>query len=431
MTTQASSSMPTATTIPPFYGWEKDYNDDLTTRASASVPTATKPPPVPENERDRPEELTQASSSAPTSAPTAVTAPPSLPPRPLSHVQAPYQPLPPHMIAAERGSRHPEIFPVSNYDPTDVHPHDREQLPFNKKRHTAKLTLSTISLIFSAVVIGLGLAIATWGGTGSTQELHFGLTGTTAGLAIFWIAVDNVVTCLSRGRHRIPPGAHVALHLIIWGMAVASATMLALLAQDGHWYHAQYNGEIARLEAAILGLMIIILVIHFVLFIGACVETHEVNLMAMRNKKTIVRYIQVPIPVDAAGAPLFPGAHPGTAYPQPYPQMAMMNQAVPPGPTPYGRPHFQPHGNGIPPPAQVLLGGYYAPTGPPIDPSANFQPPPGTLLHGYYGPPPAPSSVSARRSSNSGARRHSQHSGSSSRRTGQQNPSPSATPKYV
>ncbi|KAM7214231.1 hypothetical protein V8F06_010420 [Rhypophila decipiens] len=336
------------------------------------------------------------------------------------------------MIATERRSRHPEIFPVSNYDPTDVHPHEPEQVPFSKGWNTAKLVLSTISLIFSAVVIGLGLAIATWGGTFSTQEAIFGLTGSTAGLAIFWIAVDNVVTCLSRGRHRIPPGAHVALHLIIWLMAAASVTVLALLAQAGYHYRSRYyGGGVGRLEAAILGLMVIILVIHFVLFIRACVETHEVNLTVMRNKRTIVRYIQVPMPVDASGAPLFPGAHPGTAYPQPYPQIAMMNQAVPPGPTPYGRPHFQSHGNGISPPAQVLLGGYYAPTGPPIDPAANFQPPPGTLLHGYYGPPPAPSSVSARRSSNSGARRHSQHSGSSSRRTSQQNPSPSATPKYV
>lgn len=139
--------------------------------SSASVPSATTPPP-PVSEKD--------AAKAPPS-------PPQPPPRPPQKVQTPLlQPLPPpHPHAtAHRGSRHPEVFPVGYYDPSDATlPNGPEQVVFSKGWRITKLVMSTASLVCSVVVVGLGIAIASWGGKFSIQEALFGITTATVCLS--------------------------------------------------------------------------------------------------------------------------------------------------------------------------------------------------------------------------------------------------------
>lgn len=108
---------------------------------------------------------------------------PAIPPMPPQK-EASLRPLPPsHPATRGQGQEHPQPFPIGYYDPDHVHPDERELAnPPGTRWYFLELVLSTLSLIFSAIMVGLGLAIASWGGRFwefSNEEINFGVTCAT------------------------------------------------------------------------------------------------------------------------------------------------------------------------------------------------------------------------------------------------------------
>jgi len=166
----------------------------------------------------------------------------------------------------------------------------------------------------------------------------------------------------------------VGLHLIIWLVAVTLVGFLAAFLswdleqlaeiQDGsggtyysysgasYSYDAGAFARLVRYEEALLAFMVVLLVVHFALFVGACVETHRVNSYPV----TRTVYVQVPVPGAGAGAPL-PGQQLLGYY---------AYQPLPGQPMPFAQPQMQtqrpPQGQGAPaPPQRAHMYGYYAP----------------------------------------------------------------------
>ena len=135
--------------------------EETTTKTEKVVPPVptTTPPPAPENDSETP---------------------PALPPRPPQK-EAPLRPLPPsHPATRGQDRAYPQPFPVGTYDPDHVHPDEHELAnPPDTRWDFIKLILWTLSLLFSAVMIGLGVAIASWGGTFSVEEAQLGATSAT------------------------------------------------------------------------------------------------------------------------------------------------------------------------------------------------------------------------------------------------------------
>jgi hypothetical protein len=282
-----------------------------------------------------------------------------------------------------------------------------------------------------AVIFGLGIALGFHNAPYYLPadgyipvDYEFGISGTAAGLAVVITAIEFLKTVFSSRREGMHPGALVAFHLIIWILALAAAVIISLFtaySEPYTWYdYPSYNRSALHsqsqvYEQAMLAFDIILLLIHFILFVGACVET---NRAAAARKKVVV--VQVPVQAGAEypgggqypfyGPPQSfmpqPGAQPGQ-YPVP-----LMAQ-VPPQQAGDGT------GPALPQPA-TLYGGYYAPAPQGWAPQQQQPGAHGPLMQGYYAPAPVPATATSnpsRRSqrgppalaTSSGSRRSQRH----------------------
>lgn len=150
------------------------------------------------------------------------------------------------------------------------------------------------------------------------------------------------------------PGALVAFHLIIWLLALVAVIFTALFIGYNTYDEYDYSTSEASwdiesksyvYQQVLLAFDAILLGLHFILFIGACVETNKTN---HAKKKVVI--VRVPV---AAGAP-----YPGAQYPM------------------YGSP--------APLPSQpaAAYGGYYAPA--PQDLGMGWQQVNSPQWQGYY-----------------------------------------------
>ncbi|EAQ87683.1 predicted protein [Chaetomium globosum CBS 148.51] len=216
--------------------------------------------------------------------------------------------------------------------------------PFYPRWHKAKLALLLLSLLVSAVIFGVGIALGVHnapyyrpGYDTAPVDYELGISGTAAGLAVVVTVIEFLKTMFSSRRQGMHPGALVAFHLIIWLMAVVAVVMTALFGAYSYsddWYGYPRADELVLFsqtqvyEQVLLGFDCALLLIHFILFIGACVETNRVE---RANKKVVV--VRVPVPVGAQ----YPGPGgqyavygPPSAYPAPFPpaQMAQVPAAA-------------------------------------------------------------------------------------------------------
>src|SRR5690606_36294568 len=131
-------------------------------------------------------------------------------------------------------------------------------------------------------------------------------------LAILVTTVELLVTFRSRRRQGMHPGALVAFHLFIGLLTAVAIIVTALYVNDPYYigeyeYPRENRQELAdqslAFEKVLLGFNCVLLILHFVLFVGACAETHHVN--HARKKVVLVR---VPVAVVPSGAPNTPGA---------------------------------------------------------------------------------------------------------------------------
>lgn len=208
------------------------------------------------------------------------------------------------------------------------------------------------------------------------------------GIALIWITADLLTTWASKTNHGITPGANVGLHLIIWLLAAFAvgftATFLAwdleLLDRYSSGYYDDSNysyygyddidfdalSAMVKLVETLVAFMGILFLIHFVLFVRACVETNQYNKWR-RGTRTV--YVHVPMPMG-------PGQQPYDYYtPMPGQQQMMMpqrNQQMAYQPMPGQQPMMMMQQ----PPQQMMQGG----------PAAPGQ----AHLYGYYAPAPVP-----------------------------------------
>jgi hypothetical protein len=187
--------------------------------------------------------------------------------------------------------------------------------------------------------------------------------------------IEFLTICLSKQRRGMHPGALVAFHLLIWLIALAAVVITALFNSEYSYYFYDYPSyssyssymqtdlalQTSVYEQVLLGFDCTLLFIHFVLFIGACVET---NRFELARKKTLV--IRVPV-----YGGLQPGAQ-GVQYPP-----HLMSQ-VPP--------HFDQGAGPVSPQTAPLYGRYYAPAPapPPMAWTASQKQAHYGFLQGYY-----------------------------------------------
>ncbi|KAK3378883.1 hypothetical protein B0T24DRAFT_589496 [Lasiosphaeria ovina] len=332
----------------------------------------------------------QPSGELPQSTPqaTATEAPPN-PPLPSRPVQE-QQPLP--------------TLQQLSHDNADLEkPHENAPVKNSRECELVKLLLGTLSLVACAVILGVGLTLGFETAPfrrddGSIVEVEIGLSFTVVGLAILWLAADFIVTLLSKKREGMPPGAHVAGHLVIWLLAVSAVAFISVFITDldGDYYYG-YDYNRSRnyiLEQVLLGFDIVLLVVHFILFCRACVETSRFN--AQRQK---VIYITVP----AQGGPVPYGYYQGQqpAYRQaPYPHAPYPQAPYPQAPYPQASYQQATYQQGVPYPNQPS--GYYPPVISDRKSSRYQQSQAPAAPYEYYAPEAPPQTRSSARQSRRG-----------------------------
>lgn len=249
-----------------------------------------------------------------------------------------------------------------------------DTVPFSRRWHITKAALGTTSITCSVILFGIGIYFIA-GPYRYRTNIDLAFVLCAAGLALIWQGSEFISICSSsKRRSGIHPGAHVALHLLIWLIAAAAVAFVTtsvifdhdVLEQD-EWYYSTYDDPyyysddgdsspyanpdyvedsttpaqqlaflrrfLALMEAT-LALTCVLLLVHFALFVRACVETSQWNHAAA------TRTVYVPVPHPAAG--------------------------------PHGRPAY-----------------YYAAAAAPMPMSPQYRDPAGNV-YGYYAPPPPP-----------------------------------------
>lgn len=172
------------------------------------------------------------------------------------------------------------------------------------------------------------------------------------------------------------PGAHVAFHLIIWLMALIAIVATALYYSNEAGYYdsegAHYSSAGPIYEQVLIAFDSLLFVIHFVLFVGACVETNRFERTRRKTKNIIIT-----VPADYPNGPY-------TFYGSP--------QSFGLQPVAHGQ-HPLPVICPVPPQPGVLYGGYYAPPPAALAPMSSQQQANPGLIHGYYAPTTAPAAI--------------------------------------
>ncbi|KAI0010950.1 hypothetical protein F4779DRAFT_261261 [Xylariaceae sp. FL0662B] len=352
--------------------------------------------PGPEYRVDEPE-LSPMDNPAVTSrdAHTPVTTMPDQPQLPLDDGEArpplPNRPIPSPVTHPSYSHPNPAPQPYQQPYPPYAYSYGqpvRALPPYSKPWTVSKLTLTILSLGFAIVIMALSFIFVAEGGDGeytSWYALPISI------IAIIWNTAELITFCVrarkkvNRGIH---PGAHVGMHLCFW-LACVSALVItfivyfsildqALECQEvaeynkysGSTYYTvacdDYHYDVAgymsglylpSLRAAI-SMWCLAFVVHFILFIMACIDTHKRNLIKATR-------LFVPAPSAPAAYYAVPPPPPAPTPYYPYPT---------PMPMPPQQAHFV-HQPGIavtPPPPEnpqatgVLdnTQGFYAPTGP-------------------------------------------------------------------
>ncbi|RYP70603.1 hypothetical protein DL771_005316 [Monosporascus sp. 5C6A] len=121
----------------------------------------------------------------------------------------------------------------------------------------------------------------------------------TASISGFW-ALAELITIYVRTRRSglrltgIPPGAHVAVDLLLWLTTIAFIVLLTvsfIWALQQSWYYSGITGQQVGIAMAALCFQFALTGLHFTLFVRACIETDRRN-SEKRIKKAIMSLSQ-------------------------------------------------------------------------------------------------------------------------------------------
>ncbi|KAK6836554.1 hypothetical protein PG987_007049 [Apiospora arundinis] len=192
--------------------------------------------------------------------------------------------------------------PYTQPYPAGVHPMQQPAVtgppPASRPWHNAKIALLSISVVWIAP---------------------------EAAVAIIWSVAELITICARGGQRGIHPGAHVALHLLFWLAFLIGAGLTAYLVAvnvgydsyyDSYYYTRYFNLRfyIRSLQAE-LAFLILLIMIHFTLFVRACIETNR------RNRKQGIPQMQQQQQQQQQQQPIYPmqpqQAHMSANYDQP------------------------------------------------------------------------------------------------------------------
>ncbi|KAK4235747.1 hypothetical protein C8A03DRAFT_36381 [Achaetomium macrosporum] len=326
----------------------------------------------------------------------------------------PRRALPPPHQATGKGQPLPPPLHGTHFAPLPAHLPPQPPTDFQRPRYPGwektKLVLEPLSLVACGVIFGIGVAYGYHTARYFPDEyfqadLEVGLSFAPAGAAVLITALDFLKRCTSKRQLGLHPGALVAFHLITWLLALVAVIVTALYVSGmGDYYYDDDDqtvdeyisraGQNMVYQQVLLGFDCVLLLIHFILFVGCCVETNRVE----RARKVVV----IPVPYGA------PGPYTNAQYPvYGSPQSFVPQSGSQPGR--YAVPMMAPvpsqasaETNPASPQPAALYGGYYAPAPPEMAWTAAQQHANPGLMQGYY----APVTVPAGMPSNSA--RHSQ-----------------------
>lgn len=155
---------------------------------------------------------------------------------------------------------------------------------YSRPWNIAKMALRGSDIV--AAIILLGLSIDILFSYMNAFFLAMVFTLPAAVTVILWESAELITLCARGGKLGIHPGAHVAMHLIFWlyhavGLAFFSIYIVWDISSEYSYYnyYGYENPNAGKIYAA-LTFFAIMLLLNFVLFVRACVETSEVNRQA-------------------------------------------------------------------------------------------------------------------------------------------------------
>ncbi len=220
--------------------------------------------------------------------------------------------------------------------------------PYSKPWTISKLILTVLSLCWAAIILALSLATSINSGHVATFGLIL-LAVPISVVSILWNLAELTTYVVrsqknKEARRGIHPGAHLGMHLVFWLVSLLSIFAMLLTLGSAVDYieycaegddeddyrgssyisrYCEYYSSGAALPSlrALLTMWCLALINHFVLFVLACIDTHQRNSL----KPAGIVFAQ-------------PGTVPMGYYPPPPPQQNHQNLAgfyapqAPPGP---------------------------------------------------------------------------------------------------
>ncbi|POR33501.1 Uncharacterized protein TPAR_06283 [Tolypocladium paradoxum] len=228
---------------------------------------------------------------------------------------SPLQPAQPYMLyPASYGApfipysenREQRAFQQHQLNPHQFATLQRPVVPERKAWRITKDVLHVLSVVLSIVGLGFGFSLLSYG------PRFDGAVGAIAGCPIFvialvWSVAEEITRWVRNWGHGIHPGAHVGVSLFLWlCCAVVGSLMSAFVglsdfdcyydSYDSSYYGSSskcatsYGGSRGRFLAVVI-LLLVLWLVHFIIFVGACIDTAKRN---AANSKPIMVAAQPP-----------------------------------------------------------------------------------------------------------------------------------------
>jgi hypothetical protein len=190
-------------------------------------------------------------------------------------------------------------YPGAYGQPFQPYQQHQQQLPQGPEPRPAwemtKIVLHALAVVFGVIALGTGLGMLSshWSG------IIFALcSAPLAALCIIWSGVELIVRAVRKWKSGMHPGAHVGVCLLVWLAAAfvsgIEATYLAVYTyyDDEYDYDSRcWNSAIHEYEecdndrnyrrkgvaTAACVFTVLLWLIYFILFIGACIDTAKRN----------------------------------------------------------------------------------------------------------------------------------------------------------
>ncbi|KAK9778268.1 hypothetical protein SCAR479_05238 [Seiridium cardinale] len=309
-------------------------------------------------------------------------------PTATSPSRAPHPPAPAQQALAPGPNGHLAPYQYPYAQPTFAA--QPRVIPFDKTWHWIKIALTSASLVFCVILLGISIAISIGPGYDSWNITIYWV-GPLVGVVGIWDIAEFITICAcgkrngAEQRRGIHPGAHVGLDLCIWlagilcvfisAVSYVSARSQLMDCQDEQnsdsdlsssyrYYNYCDDDEYEMLSTgiyipairAVMAFLSLLTLVHFIIFVRACTETNQRN----RSRATVMMmppqmYYGPPGGMAPYGYPMMPPqAYTGNA------QGTALNEKSP-------ATAAQPPGN------SSNLAGFYAPPGPAYSHHAQSQ----------------------------------------------------------